>query len=92
MNSGAFEESDQAFWRTKLKSETLLEAVCALDPLAQIALYLRYWEVCTIAEIATLLLLDWSVVDQMLEESILVLRTKLGPIGEALSKPQLNAS
>lgn len=92
MSLAGVEFSDRVFWSTKLKSEPLLEAICSLDPLAQITIYLRFWEVCTISEIAALLSLDWSVVDQILEESVVVLRGKLGVLAENLSRRQLTAS
>lgn len=65
------------FWRKKVASRPLRKALCELDAVAQITLYLRFWEAFTIEEIAAELSLSWNKVDQTIEQSLNLLREKI---------------
>ena len=84
MMTGNESSAERTFWRSKVSSDSLLSALCELDPLTQFAVYLRFWEANTIEEIAKQLSLKWTVVDEMLETALKDLRLK---IGEELLRP-----
>jgi len=72
-----FPPGTDKFWTGKIASKPLRQALSELDPVAQITLYLRFWEANTIEEIADQLSLTWSKVDQKIDHALKVLRQKI---------------
>ena len=64
-------------WQSVDGDSPLLEALVALPPYHQKAIYLRFWENFSIGEIASSLKLTWEQTDKLIEESLLRLNLKL---------------
>ena len=74
-DDGNFES--RKFWKEKVLSFPLRRALCDLDLLEQIALYLRFWEAHTIEEVGDQLSLTWSKADKLLNSALDRLRVKI---------------
>jgi DNA-directed RNA polymerase specialized sigma24 family protein len=61
-------------WAALVANSELREALMKLDEQTQRVIYLRYWEMHTIEEIACELRMKWDTADKIISSSLLTMR------------------